>query len=92
MVQKCFVYKKIRKCRGNLFFAKVEVLRLRDNHSQSPVFGLAVSDPTGKEISRFWYIKTRGKKIVIEIIFAIHNSTLGRFNRANKKICHIHFK
>ena len=36
------------------------------NHFQSPVFGLAVLYPTGSEISRFWYIKTRGRKITTE--------------------------
>ena len=29
-------------------------------------FGLAVLYPTGSEISRFWYVKTRGRKIAIE--------------------------
>ena len=31
-----------------------------------PVFGLAVLYPTKSEMSRFWYIKTRGIKIDIE--------------------------
>ena len=61
--------KKIRKCRRNLFSAKLEVLKWRHNHSQSPAFGLAVLYPTGSEISCFWYIKTRGRKIDIECIF-----------------------
>ena len=64
-----FVYKKIRKCRRNLFSAKLEVLKGRHNHSQSPAFGLAVLYPTRSEISCFWYIKTRGRKIDIECIF-----------------------
>ena len=52
---------KRRKCLRNLFSAKLEVLKWRHNHSQSPVFGLAVLYPTGSEISRFWFIKTRRK-------------------------------
>ena len=32
-------------------------------------FGLAVLYPIGSEISRFWYIKTRGRKIAIECYF-----------------------
>ena len=59
------VYKKIRKYRRNLFFAKLGVLNWRHNRSQSPVFGLAVLYSTGSEIWRFWYIKTRGRKIAI---------------------------
>ena len=31
-------------------------------------------------------------KSLLKIFFAILISTLRRFNRANKKICHIHFK
>ena len=87
MVQKCVVYKKIRKCRRNLFSAKLEVLKWRHNHSQSPVYGLAVLYPTGIEISRFWYIKTRGRKMAGYWIccFAILSSILWRFCRANKK-------
>ena len=50
----------------NPFFAKLEALTWRHIHSQSPVFGLAILYPTGSEISRFWYIKTRGRKIAIE--------------------------
>ena len=53
---------------------------------QSPVFGLAVLYPTRSEISRFWYIKTRGRKIAIEFFFlAILISTLWRSYRAKKK-------
>ena len=62
---------KTRKCRRNLFSAKLEVLKWRHNHSQSPVFGLAVLYPTGSEISRFWFIKTQGRKIAIEYIFCL---------------------
>ena len=61
------------------------------SRSQSPVFGLAVLYPTGSEISRFWYIKTRGRKLTIEFFFVILSSTLWRFYRANKK-SHIHLK
>ena len=67
---------------GNLFFVKLKVLKLRHNHSQSPVFGLAVLYLTGSEISRFWYIKTRGRKI---LFFAFLISTFWRFYRANEK-------
>ena len=56
----------IRKYRRNLFFAKLGVLKWRNNRSQSAVFGLAVLYPTGSEIWRFWYIKTRGRKIAIK--------------------------
>ena len=61
MVQKCIVYKKIRKCRRNLFFAKLEVLKWRHTHSQSSVFvhhrkwnfTFLVHQNTGKE-NRHW--------------------------------------
>ena len=93
MVQKCTVYKKIRKCRRNLFLAKLQVLKWRHNHSQSPVFGLAVLYPTGSEIWRFWYIKTLARKIAIEkfvlLFLSVH---CGNFIEQIKKICHIHFK
>ena len=70
----------------NLFFASLGVLNWRHNRSQSPVFGVAVLYPTGSEIWRLWHIKTRGRKIAIEKISLLHlSSTLGRFNRANKK-------
>ena len=42
--------------------------------SQSAVFGVAVLYPTGSEIWRFWYIKTRWRKIAIEKIFLLHLS------------------
>ena len=76
----------ITKWPKNLFFAKPEVLKWRHNHSQCPVFCLAVLYPTGNEIWRFWYIKTRGRKIAIKnVFFAVHISTLRRFNRAKKE-------
>ena len=65
MVKKCTVYKEIKKCQRNLFLAKL--LKWRHNHSQSPVFGLTVLNPTGSEIWCFWYIKTPARKIAIEI-------------------------
>ena len=46
------------------------------------VFGLVVLQPTGSEISRFWYSKTRGRKIAIESFFC---STY-------QYVCNIHFK
>ena len=61
------------------------VLNWRHNRFQSPVFGVAVLYPTGSEIWRFWHIKTRGRKITVKNFFATLISTLGRFNRANKK-------
>ena len=50
MVHKRIVYKEIRKCRRNLFVAKLEVLKWRHIHSQSPGSGLAVLYPTGSKI------------------------------------------
>ena len=66
-----------------MFSAKFQVLKWRHNHSQSPVLY-----PTGSEISRFWYVKTRGRKI--DYFFATFISTLGRFYRANKNNSVIH--
>ena len=83
--------KKVTK--KSVFFFEAWSPEMSHNRSQSPVFGLAVLYPTGSEIWRFWYIKTRGRKIAIEkFFFAILITTLGRFNQANKKICHIHLK
>lgn len=48
---------------------KLNVLKWRLNHSQSPVFGLVVFHSTESEILHFRYIKTRGRKIAIEIFF-----------------------
>ena len=48
-------------------FPPAETLSPEHNHSQSPVFGLAVLYPTGSEIWRFWLIKREGRKIAIEI-------------------------
>ena len=59
---------------------------------QSSVLGLAGLYPTGSEISCFWYIKTRGRKIAIEHVFAILISTSWRFYQAHKKICNIHLE
>ena len=74
------------KRRRNLFFTRLGVLNWRHNRSQSPVFGLAVLYPTGSEIWCFRCIKTRERKIATEKnFFATLISTLGRFNRANKK-------
>ena len=93
MVQWCVVYEKIRKCQSNLFFGRLRVLKWCHNCFQSPVFGFAVLYPTGSEIWRFWNIKAWGRKIAYrKIYFAILISTLGRFNRANKKSCHIHIR
>ena len=91
MVQKYVVYRKIGKCSRNLFSRKLQALKWRHNHSQSPVFGLAGLHPTGNEISCFWYIKTRGRKIA-EHFFAILISTSWIFYQAHKKICNIHLK
>ena len=53
----------------------------------------AVFDMTGSKISRFYMAKTQGRKICIEKkIFDLHIRIPVRFNLANKKICHIHFK
>ena len=41
--------------------------------------------PTGSEILRFWYNKTRGRKIALECFFALLISTSWRFYRANKR-------
>ena len=65
MVQKCVVSKKIRKCQRNLLFQKLKVLIWRHNHS------FAVMYPTRSKIWRFWYIKTRGRKIAIGIMFLL---------------------
>ena len=60
---------------------------------QSPVFGLAVLYPTRSEISRFWYIKTRGRKIAIEFFFLpfllVHCGDLTE--QRKKKFCDLHF-
>ena len=53
---------------------KFVFLKWRHNQFQSPVFGLAVLYPTISEISRFWYIKTRARKIAIESIFLLYLS------------------
>ena len=67
-------------------FHELGVLNWRHNRSHSPVFGLAVLYPTESEIWCFWYIKTRERKIAMEKnFFAVLISTLGRFDRANKK-------
>ena len=63
----------------SVFRKAFKVLKWCHKHSHSPGFDLAVFYPTGSEISRFWYVKTRGKKITFEIFFAMLSSTLGRF-------------
>ena len=65
------------------------LLKWRHNHSQSPVFGLAVLYPTGSEISRFWYIKTRERKIAIEIFSLLYIPVhWGDLIEQIKKPCH----
>ena len=72
---------------------KLEVPKWRHNHSQCPAFGLAVLYPTGSEIWRFWYIKTRGKKITIKNFSLLYKSVhRGDLIEQIKKICQIHFK
>ena len=69
-----------------------EVLKWRHNHSQSPVFCLAVLYPTGSEIWRFWYIKTRERKTAIENFSFVYIPVYwGDLIEQIKKICHIHF-
>ena len=87
----CCLQENKKMLRKSVFCDKLEVLEWCHNCSQSPVFGLVVLYLTGSEIWRFWYIKRWGRKITIENFFAILISKLGRFNRANKKICHVHF-
>ena len=50
-------------------------------------FGLAVLYPTGSEIWRFWLVhqNTGKENRYRKFFFAIHISTLRRFNRANRK-------
>ena len=50
-------------------FRETLVLKLRRNHSQSPVFSLTVLCLTGGEILRFRCVKTRGRKIATEYLF-----------------------
>ena len=60
-----------------------DVLACREN-SQSPVF--SCTDHTGSEISRFWYVKTVGRKIFNLFLFALLITTLCRFCQVNRKI------
>ena len=47
--------------------------------------------PSGSEISRFWYIKTRGRKIAVEYIFCYTYQYIEEILSSKfKKICHIH--
>ena len=48
--------------------------------------------PPRSEISRYIGTPKQGEGKSLSDFFAILISTMGRFNRANKKICHIHFK
>ena len=75
MVQKCIVYKKIRKWLRNLFSAKLHVLKW---HYNLIIPSLCFRYPTGREISSFWYIKTRGRKIAIEC-FVCCTLSLGKW-------------
>ena len=90
MVQKCIVYKKIRKCQRNLFSQKLQVLKWGHNHSQSPVLGLAVLYPTGSEIHVFGTLKDgEGKSLSFFLLFSsVHG---GDFIEQINKICHIHY-
>ena len=80
----------IRKCQINLFFAKLAVLKWCHIHSQSPVFCLAVLYPIGSKMSCFDTSKHGEWKSLSKIFFAMLISTLGRFNRANKKISKVY--
>ena len=93
MVQKCVVYKKIRKCRRNLrFSSKFQVLAWRHNHSQSLVLVSQFCTPPEVKFHVFGTSKDGKGKSLPNFFFAILISKLWRFYWANKKICHIHFK
>ena len=87
MIQKCVVYKKIRKCPRHLFSAKLEVLKWRRNHT-FPVLLFSVSrlcTPPEVKFDAFGTSKHGEGKSLSNNSFATLISTLGRFNRANKK-------
>ena len=66
------------------WYVHVEQRKIFDSDFPSRKWNLTlvVYQNTGKE----------NRIIAIENFFAILISTMGRFNRANKKICHIHLK
>ena len=81
-----------KKMTGKTVFARLEVLKWRHNHTLSPLFDLAALYGTGSEIWRFWYIKTRRRKIAIENLSSLYISVhWGDLIEQIKKICHIHF-
>ena len=93
MVQKCVVYKKIRKCRRNLFSPKLKVLTDDITIILSLLsFGLALLYHTGGEISRSWYVKTRVKKIAIKISLLYLSAHCRDFIGEIKKACYTDFK
>ena len=86
MEQKCVVYEKTSGFPRNF----MQVLKLRHNYSQSLVFGLEVLYLTGGGISRFWYIKTRGRKVASKYFFCYTYQCIVEI-LSIKKICHIQF-
>ena len=81
-----------KKMTEKSFFAKLGALKWRHNRSQSPGFGLVFCTPPEVKFDAFGISKHGEGKSLSKNFFATLISTLGRFNRANKKICHIHFK
>lgn len=77
---------------GNVMEVKkgTRILAKTSGHSKSTVFGLAVLYPNGSEISRFWYIKTRKRKIAITFFFYYSYQCIAEIKSSNKekKSCH----
>ena len=76
-------------------FGELEVLKWRHNHSQCPVFGLAVLYSTGSEIWLFWNICTGKENCYRKFFFAIQmyiSVHWGDLIEQLINICHIHFK
>ena len=69
MVRKCTIYKKIRKCRRNLFPRNFKSWNDVTIIPSLPFFGLAVLYPAGSKIWHFWFIKTQGREIAIKKFF-----------------------
>ena len=75
----------LRKCRKNLFFARLGVLKWRHNRSLSPVLVSRFCTPPEVKFLAFGTLKQGEGISLSKKKIAILISTLGRFDRANKK-------
>ena len=92
MIQWCVVYKKISKCRRNLFFARLGVLKWRRNRSQSRFWSHSFVPHRKWDLTLLVHQNMRKEKRYGKFFLVYLSVHWGDLIEQIKNICHIQFK